>query len=113
MITILQYVFRIAIGLVYDPVFSFLYIGGECGVGVGSEERKVYSPAVAFASNIIFRFTNLYGATPNLYSFITKRGITISFHIVKCNKFLLRVFFLLFFFFNLCILHLHFRFSLV
>lgn len=52
---------------------SFLYIGGECGVGVGSEERKVYSPAVAFASNIIFRFTHLYGPAPNLYSFITER----------------------------------------
>lgn len=81
-------------------------------MGVGSEVRKVYSQAVAFASNIIFRFTNLYGAAPNLYSFIIKRGVTISFYIVKCNTFLLRVLFLLFFFFNLYILNLHFRFSL-
>ena len=59
---------------------SFLYIGGECGVGVGSEARKVYSQAVAFASNIIFRFTNLYGAAPNLYSFITERCYYLLLH---------------------------------
>lgn len=42
----------------------FLYLGGE-GVVAGCEGRKVYSLAVAFASNIVFRFTNLYGAVPN------------------------------------------------
>lgn len=56
-------------------------------MGAESEKRKVYSPAVAFASNIIFRFTNLYGAAPNLYSFITKRGVTVSFYSASVTNF--------------------------